>query len=923
MKTTISIVVSFSIATMQCAEYYPLSLLKQDFSKQGISDMKTENNSTQAAVVKKTLKNGMTILVRPTHTIPKVSLQIWYNVGSKDEKTGEKGLAHLIEHMIFKGTEKLSESDINDLTHKLSGVCNAFTSYDYTGYRFDMPTQNWKEMLPVIADCMVNCSFKEDHLASEMKAVIQELKMGRDNYIGTLIKDMLAAIFPDHPYHYPIIGYKQDLWNVDSEDLHKFYKAHYAPNNATLVIVGDVKPEEAFDCAECYFGSLIPAEIYNKEEFYWNNDIASKSVTLYREIAQPACLFAWAIPGAKAQEDDVLEVANLILGSGKASRLYSKIVDQEQLATSLETFCWNLFDHGLFFVYFEPNRLEDVDQITAIINEEIEDIVKNGVSEKELQRALNLAQMDFYDLLESSQQQAYEIGQAYLATGSENYVLNLFKQPIEYYQKAVQALCSIYLRPATTNKGYLLPLPATEQAESNRLQQRSDALDTQILSKRERKTPVEPARYAKTIQAHAPINFDYPKAKVSELHNGLEVLSHHDNTIPKVNLVLTFKGKSLNDPIDKQGLCAFTMALLSEGTKKYNAAQFATELESKGISFQAYNGGISISLLKDHLATGLDILHEVLLNATFDKKEIEKIRTQMIADIKNFWDEPSQFAGQLLREKIYANHPYSKNGLGSLESISKISRDDIVAFYKKYINPNGATMAITGDFDENKLQELLEKALSDWKPHEIEDIQFPTLEKTKKAEIHYPINRDQVVLCIAALSIDRKNTDYDKLLLFDQIFGGGVLGSMASRLFQLREATGLFYTIKGSLIAQASEQPGMVLIKTIVSLDRLAEAEKAILETLNTIIDSITPEELADAKSALINSMVNNFESGQNTAQALLFLERYKLPANYFDTRAEKLNSITLDEVKTAARKVLVSDQLLTLKIGRTNNAQQ
>ncbi len=917
MKMIKAISAIFSMGALQSAETcHPLTT--NFFSEQGISYMKNSNNSAQPAVFKKTLSNGMTVLVRPMHAVPKVSIQIWYNVGSKDEKTGEKGIAHLIEHMIFKGTEKLSESDINDLTHKLSGVCNAFTSYDYTGYRFDMPTQNWQEMLPVIADCMVNCSFKNDHLNSEMKAVIQELKMGRDNYIRTLMQDMLAAIFPDHPYHYPVIGYKQDLWDVDSDDLHKFYKKHYVPNNATLVVVGDVTPEETFKFAEQYFGMLAPDENYHKEQFYWNNDITAKSVTLYRDIAQPACLFSWAIPGAKAQEEDVLQIINLILGSGKASRLYNKIVDEKQLATSLETFSWNLFDHGLLFVYFEPNTLESIDQIAAIINEEIENIVKNGVSAQEVQRALNLTQMQFYQLLENSQQQAYEIGESYLATGSENYIFNLFKQPIEYYQKSVQAICAAYLRPTTLNKGYLLPLPAAEQGEWHRLQQRSDAMDTQILSKRERTTPVEPAKYAKTVQPHAPLNFSYPKAKVSELSNGLTVLSHQDNTTPIINLVLSFKGKSFNDPLDKQGLCTFTMALLTEGTKKYSAAQFASELESKGISFQAYAGGLSMSFLKEHLKTGLEIMHEVLMNATFEKKEIEKIRTQMIAEIKNFWDEPSQFSGQLLREKIYAGHPYSKNSLGSLESIAAITRDDIVAFYKKYVNPYGATLAVTGDFDEQSLQTSLENALLDWKQSEIEDIKFPSLERTKKAEIHYPINRDQVVLCMAALSIDRKNADYDKLLLFDQIFGGGVLGSMASRLFQLREATGLFYTIKGSLIAQAGEQPGMVLIKTIVSLDRLAEAEKAILTTLNQVIDSITEEELEDAKSALINSMVNNFESGQNAAQAFLFLNRYKFPANYFDTRAATLNKITLAQVKEAAKKILISDELLTLKVGRS-----
>ena len=178
--------------------------------------MNTQYNKTFKAgtVSKHVLDNGMTILVRPIHTVPKVSVQLWYNVGSKDEMDKERGIAHLIEHMTFKGTKKLSESDINFVTHMLSGSCNAFTSYDYTGYLFNFPTQHWKESFNIMADCMTNCSFKDYMLNSEMKAVIQELKMYRDRYERSLVDEMIGMIFADHPYHHPIIGYKQDLWSV-------------------------------------------------------------------------------------------------------------------------------------------------------------------------------------------------------------------------------------------------------------------------------------------------------------------------------------------------------------------------------------------------------------------------------------------------------------------------------------------------------------------------------------------------------------------------------------------------------------------------------------------------------------------------------------------------------------------------------------
>jgi zinc protease len=217
----------------------------------------------------------MTILVREAHTVPKVSIQLWYNVGSKDEGIGERGIAHLIEHMVFKGTQKLSESDINMITHMLSGSCNAFTSYDYTGYLFNFPKQHWQEALVMMSDCMRGCSFKEDMLSSEMKAVIQELKMYRDNYTSSLFEKMVSTIFDAHPYHHPIIGYKEDLWNASSQLLKNFYNKHYVPNNAALVVVGDVAAQEVFEAAERYFGAIPYGPNYKKATHLYNQDIIS------------------------------------------------------------------------------------------------------------------------------------------------------------------------------------------------------------------------------------------------------------------------------------------------------------------------------------------------------------------------------------------------------------------------------------------------------------------------------------------------------------------------------------------------------------------------------------------------------------------------------------------------------------------------
>ncbi len=328
-------------------------------------------------VFKYVLDNGLTLLVKVSNVIPKVSTQLWYNVGSKDEKTGEKGIAHFIEHMIFKGTATLSECDITAITHKLSGYCNAFTSYDYTGYLFDFPSQNWDEALPIMADCMRNCTFKQDFLNSELKAVIQELKLFRDDYTSSLIESMVSAIFYDHPYHHPIIGYKQDLWSLNRKALVDFYNEHYIPNNATLVVIGDVDPEDVYNLVYKNFADIKPNFDYKKTQFYHSPDLMSTNVTLFRDIKQPTLIFSWTIPGLKHKEDYLTEVICQILASGRGSRLYKKLIDIYELATDVSAFHYDLFDQGLLFVYVRPKDVKDAEKIKDIISQEIDKIISS------------------------------------------------------------------------------------------------------------------------------------------------------------------------------------------------------------------------------------------------------------------------------------------------------------------------------------------------------------------------------------------------------------------------------------------------------------------------------------------------------------------------------------------------------------------
>lgn len=868
-------------------------------------------------VHKHVLDNGLTVLVKPRHTIPKVSVQLWYNVGSKDEPQGQKGSAHFIEHMIFKGSDNLSESDINEITAKLSGSCNAFTSYDYTGYLFDFPTQHWPMALSLMAECMQSCSFKQDPLNAELKAVIQELKMYRDNYPTILVEQMLATLFPDHPYSHPIIGYKNELIGVTRDQLRNFYRRHYVPNNATLIAVGDIEPEHLFSLAHEAFGPIVPDMAYRKHEFPVHKGPDLKPVVLYRDVQQALVVLAFIVPGAHHNYAYQLEVISWILASGKGSRLHQRLVDELQLVTDVEAFYYDLFDQGVFFIEFQPKHVKDIDRCSAIVHEEIGKLLRDGMTDNELRRAHKQTEMELLSLLESNQKQAYMIGKWYLCTGDEQYLFKFFDHNVDRLKDDVQTLLKTYFVSTRVQVGMVMPLAESEKKAWLAQQELEDQEDIRLLELRTRTTQVEPPRVAQSIEPHPALSFSYPKHQKFKLANGLEILFYHHKNLPKIDMILELKAKHVYDPVDKPGVMTFTSAMLLEGTERYPGVRFAQEIESYGMNVTTAAGFITMSMLRQDLVQGLSMFTQMLCKALIEAKDVEKVRDMIRSDIKNLWDDPMEFSSELIKQHVYRGHPYSKSKIGNLDSIATITRQDLLSCYRTLFSPQQARLAIVGDIEGYGLKELVEKELGSWQGGKVPDLQYPEPKESIRTVVNFPINRDQVVLCFAGLSINRSHPDYDKLLLVDQIFTGGILGSMSSRLFQLREQTGLFYTIGGSLLAAADDQPGMVLIKTLVSRDRVKEAEESIVRVIETMVDSITQEELKQAHNALINSLVDNFENNYQIAHTFLVLERYGLPVDYFDRRAQEIAAIPLGQVQEAARKVLRAERLALFKIGR------
>ena len=872
------------------------------------------SKKTEKRVFKYTLDNGLTVLICPKKMAPKVSLQLWYNVGSKHEATGQKGMAHFIEHMIFKGTKKsLSESDINLITQKLSGYANAYTSYDYTGYLFDVPVANWDKVLPIFADCMKNCSFEQDHMNSEVKAVIQELKMYRDDFSSTLSEGLTTAIFESHPYHHPIIGYKQDLWSLHRDTLIDFYKKYYVPQNAALVLVGDLDPQTAFKTVRAAFESILRGLEIVHPEFYINHEVQAKTVTLYRSVEQPICMMAFVVPGAQAKIDFVYDVIGYILANGKAARLQKILVDEKELATSVSAMSYDLFDAQIFFIEFKPKSEKHIAEIKEIILQQIEDIVKNGVSDIEFRRALKIAQVEYQQMLESTQKQAYAIGKSFIATGDERYPFTYCDYDHKKLYDDMIDVLKDYFRKTVCHFGSVLNIPESDIVYLDRLQQESDDLDTKILFGKERESQVEPGRYVNAMAVNKLEKKSFAQPRKILMSNGLTVLLYHSEAVDTVELILNYKANYLYDPYDHLGIGYVVAKTMLEGTVKHPRGEFMNVVESYGISLTTTPGQIDMSMLKEDVVQGLEFVSDVVQRALFDLRDVERIKEIAQAKLQHFWDTPKNFASQLAVQKIYKDHPYSHLVLGTRDTINALDHKICFEYYKKIMTPQDAVLSLVGNFDQATVEAAIQQQLGGWTGQKISDITYPVLSAVSPEIVIVKKNRDQVVLAFVGLSVARLDPMYDYLLVFEQILSGG----MSSRLFELREQSGLFYTIGGSLVQGSGKQPGMVSFQTIVSNDRLDEAQETIMNCFATAIDSVSDDEFDQAKEVVVNSYPGLYESNESIASTFLFLQKYDLPFTYFENHIDSIRAMKKERMVEVVKKVLDTRKLIVVRVGR------
>ncbi len=875
-------------------------------------------NNQSLNVFKKKLANGLTILIQPMNNFPRVDIQLWYHTGSKHEDNHEKGMAHFIEHMLFKGTQKLSEVDINLITHKLSGYSNAFTSQDYTSYVFRFPSNVWQQSLTLLADCMTHARFDQEMMKSEVSAVIEELRMYRDDYQSEALENLTSALFPLHPYHYPIIGSAFHLSKLTQRDLLHFYTKHYGPNNATLVIVGDIDTENAFLQAQKAFEHIPNTAQEKKPLPPIEPQLTQQTTTLYRDVNQPWSCFVYLTPSIQTDLHPLADLIALILAGDKNAPLYKRLVIQEGLASDIECFPYGMVEQGMLCISVYIYNASDRTRIGTIITEEIAQL-KKVLTSNHLTGAKKRMQLDFTFLIEQSEKRATFIGTHFVGSNNDQ-ALSSYMDMIENYSLSdIYSFIDSWLNPLAQHATHVMPLPENQVDKLIAIQKKTAEFEHHLLAQNKRTSQMEQGQFVETLSTPIQPTFKFPQIEEQILSNGLSVIMHHNPHVPHIYTILNFKANSYYDSENQQGLFLLLLQLMTHETGLHQAEDFQALLQAEGIFLYNSFDSIKMYCLSHDLSKALSRLLEVVTHISQNEESISFLKKKQQSDLADFWDSPSSLVDQLAREHIYNGDTFYKNPLGTNETISQLNLSAVHEHFKRVITPQESSLIIIGDLSKENTQLLVDQTLGQWQgppPPEL-----PTLSTQHKSiNLHHEINRDQTVLAFTAPTLSSvQDKDYYPLLLLDIILMGGGGASSHYRLFDLREQTGIFYTIEGSFLYGNGIRPSISLIKTIVTPEQTEQAQELIQNLLlDVYTNGVTLKEFEMAKNILLSSSVELFETNSSTAHTLLFLKKCMLPLNLFDKQGALLTILRHEDVNEAAKKFCNPSLFSVITVGRS-----
>ena len=870
------------------------------------------------------LDNGLEVITLEDFSCPIVAVQLWYHVGSKDEQPERQGFAHMFEHMMFRGTDRLGPTDHFGYIRRVGGTSNGYTSFDKTVYLETLPADQLELALWLEAERMAFLKIDQEAFDTERKVVEEERRMGLNQPYGTMVENLLDEIFEVHPYRWSPIGKIPHLRAAEVQELRDFWEKYYVPNNATLIIVGAVKHSEAQKQAKLYFGWLPRYDDPPKVTVREPMQKEARTVTIKEDNAPaPGVGVAYRTVALNDKDTVAIDLAAEILGGGNSSRLYRELVAQKQLAVQVQAISYSLEQDGLFGAGVAMSPFgSDANAVLDIIAGHIEKLRTQPVTERELRKAKNqmLRQMVTENLRIDSKARL-------LGTAA------VMMDDVSRVNQAIEEIQSVTIDDIqrVSNK-YLLPERALKiKIERNLLGTLKGAIgqkgkeDVPITAEPEKIAP-KPGREGLIRAKHFPSEPPFAKVKSSKLTpqysstklpNGLKVMVVPNHEVPFVSVRLGMMAGAWTE--DKPGTAAMAMKMLTKGTSKHSEGELADELETYAISLSGSGGmdtsSIGMSALTEHLERAMMLMGEVTMMPTFPEDEFQKLRKQVLTSLTISSAEPSYLAARQFRRALYPDHFYSRTATGEIEDVNALTIDDLKQWFKRLSRPDMAVLIFAGDISKDQAFELANKTFGKWKATgSVSRMPQPKLPELKKTRI-YLVDRPgsvQSQIRIGQFGITRHDDGYFVSRLVNSYFGGG----FDSRLNEtVRVEKGLTYGIWGGYVAKRFA--GDFTISTFSKPETTAQAVQAVLDEIKRLRnEQPDTEELENSRTYIFGSFIRQREIPQQIAQDLWLIESQQLGSDYLDRLLDGIAKTKQEDCIALATDTIDPDKLVIVVVG-------
>jgi len=813
------------------------------------------------------LPDGLTVIVQEDRSAPVASVQAWCATGSieEDERLGA-GLSHILEHMLFKGTKTQSSNAIAQKIQDVGGYINAYTSFDRTVFWIDVPKDGVSTALGVLADAMVNSTLPPDEYLKEQEVIRREFAMGFDDPDRMAAQLLFATAYQRHPYRLPVIGQIEIYNQLTQEQVMQYYKSRYVPNNLTFIVVGDVDGEKIHQQLAEFFKSypeksLRPIFIPEEPPQLGRREVHNEFATELTRLS-----LAWHIPEITHPDVPALDLLSVILGDGRSSRLYRRVREEAGLAYGISAFSYTPGDPGLLGVdaTVDPKKRDAAEQLVLQI---VDEIKQSGITAEELTKAKKISLSHHLDSLTTMRGQASDIGSNWLLTRNLDFSRD--------YLAAVQKVTLDDIRRVA--RKYLVDQNLT------------------VVSLNPKGSLAGKAEAAKPVATGEIRKF--------ELSNGLRILVREDARLPLVSMSAVFRGGLLAETPETNGITRLMAKTLLKGTKTRRAEQIADQIEAVGgsISSDAGNNSFSVSLhiTKSDLKLGVDLLSDVLLNASMPEKAVAREKQIQIAGIQQEDEQMTTVARNILRQALFNHHPYALRSNGSVDAVQRLTQKDLLDFRDRYVVAKNGVISIFGNVNAAEVKQIFEQAFASMKPGALALTEAkPSAELRKPATVESKKEKAQGVIMVGYRGVDIFSKDRHALELIDE-----ASSDLGSRFFiRIREQMGLAYYVGASQFQGLV--PGLFAFYLGTDPQKIEPVKTALLDEIRKLAsDGLTNEELARGKKKLIGQQQIAMQSNDSFGYQSALDELYGLGFDYYKKLEHDVDAVTLEEIKHTAAK--------------------